>query len=361
MKILHIHPTMRSGGIEAIICSMVNEMSIDNDVTLCTIFEPNSNDVFLNKIDRRVRVRTIGKKNKGFSIKEIFKIFLFVKNGHFDVVHMHGCFYYYLFTVALLFKRNNFVYTVHSNAFMENVSWDKFLIKVKRFFFRHKYIKPVTISPVSQESFRELYGCDSFMIFNGIQSPRLKMSENLLPHKVTANTLLFIHPGRITQAKNQIVLCKAFKRVIDEGHDVVLLIYGSPEDSAILNEMSSYFSDRIKYMGETDDVPSLMAQADAFCLPSIWEGLPVTLLEALAVGCIPICSPVGGIVNVVQHNVNGILSTSESETDYYHALKSFLEIPEEEKERIRKQALKSFADYSITKTSQEYLKVYKNI
>lgn len=48
-----------------------------------------------------------------------------------------------------------------------------------------------------------------------------------------------------------------------------------------------------------------MAHCDAMCLPSIWEGLPVTLLEALSVGCIPICSNVGGIPDVIESGMNG--------------------------------------------------------
>lgn len=40
MKILHIHPSMGGGGIEAMICALVNEMSKSNDVTLCTIYSP---------------------------------------------------------------------------------------------------------------------------------------------------------------------------------------------------------------------------------------------------------------------------------------------------------------------------------
>ena len=49
--------------------------------------------------------------------------------------------------------------------------------------------------------------------------------------------------------------------------------------------------------------------------------MPVTLLEALSVGCIPICSPVGGIVNVVKHGVNGLLSKDSTEEEYYLTVK----------------------------------------
>ena len=44
MKILHIHPSMAGGGIEAMICGLVNEMAKVHDVTLCTIFEPKKDE-----------------------------------------------------------------------------------------------------------------------------------------------------------------------------------------------------------------------------------------------------------------------------------------------------------------------------
>lgn len=50
MKILHIHPSMAGGGIEAMICALANEMSISQDVTVCSIFEPLDTDVFWYKL-----------------------------------------------------------------------------------------------------------------------------------------------------------------------------------------------------------------------------------------------------------------------------------------------------------------------
>lgn len=118
--------------------------------------------------------------------------------------------------------------------------------------------------------------------------------------RISDKTKLFIHAGRMDTPKNQVVLCRIFKRLIDEGEDVVLLIAGSNHRKDIYNQLVPFFCDRIRYLGERSDIPQLMAQCDAMCLPSIWEGLPITLLEALSVGCIPICSPVGGIPNVVE-------------------------------------------------------------
>ena len=359
MKILHIHPTLRSGGIEAIICGLVNEMVQLHDVTVCTIFKPQSTDVFYNKLHPKVKKFSLGKLDFGFSISEVFKIFNVIKKGNYDVVHIHGCFYYYMLAVLLLHSKVKFVYTVHSDADKENISWDRKFFFFKKYCFVHHWVYPVTISPISQQSFYSLYGCDSAMIYNGVQKPYIEQQSNLMDNlRITPKTKLFIHPGRITEAKNQLVLCKVFKRLIDEGHDVVLVIAGMKEDAAIFQSIEPFLSNRIQYIGERSDVPQLMSRADAFCLPSIWEGLPVTLLEALSVGCIPICSPVGGIVNVVKNLQNGLLSKSSSEEDYYQTMVSFLQIKKSQLQDIKVKCKASFETYDVCHTASLYIKEY---
>lgn len=360
MKILQLHTKMVSGGIEAIVCNLSNELSKSHDVTLCTIFQPTEEDVFYRKLDSNIKKITIGKKRFGFSLKEIWRIFRVIAQGHYDVVHIHGCFQYYFLAIALLHAKVKFVYTIHSDARKENQTWDWRLFQLKKFMFSHKWMLPVTISEASQQSFEELYHCESYLIFNGIAKSQQKSSSCKVIDdcRKTAKTKVFLHAGRISEPKNQLVLCKVFKRLVQEGHDVVLVIVGSPEEKAIYASLQPYFSNRIVYLGERSDVAELMAQADAFCLPSLWEGLPVTLLEALSVGCIPLCAPVGGIVNVIESGKNGLLSKDSSGEEYLSTVKAFIGMTDEECAVMKQNALRSFDKYDIKNCANQYLKVY---
>jgi glycogen synthase len=85
----------------------------------------------------------------------------------------------------------------------------------------------------------------------------------------------------------------------------------------------------------------------------------VTLLEALAVGCVPICSPVGGIVNVIQNGENGILSKSSSFEDYLETMKDYLNLTLSDIAALNKNAKESFDPYNITKTAKHYLEYYR--
>lgn len=349
---------MRGGGIESMICGLANEMVKTQDVTVCSIFEPLPDDVFWNKLSPSVHKMTLGKSKPGLSIKEILKVFNLFRKGGFEVIHFHGMFYYYAFSVLLLNNRIKFFYTVHSDAVMENSSWDKRLFPIKGFCFKHGWVHPITISEASQRSFDNLYHCKSTLIYNGVSLPTVGNADIVQEYRITKNTRLFIHAGRIDTPKNQLVLCRVFNRLIVEGLDVCLLIAGGKQKVQIFQQLEPYFCDRIRYIGERNDIPQLMSQCEAMCLPSIWEGLPVTLLEALSVGCIPICSPVGGIPDVVKNGINGFLSESYSEEDYFDTMNHYLSLPYSDICKIKENAKKSFSNYNIENTSDNYLKTY---
>lgn len=352
---------MTGGGIEAIICALLNELVGCHNVTLATIFAPKTSDVFENKLDKRIKRISLGKVNPGFSISEIFKIFRLIKTGDYEIVHIHGFFYYYALSVLLLHRKVKFFYTIHSDANMENTTWDKRFLWLKKMCFSRKYIQPITISPASKESFTQLYKTDSILICNGVLKPKITTIENPIEkYKITPSTKIFVHAGRINVAKNQVVLCKSFTRLINKGYDATLLIAGGNHDNYIMQQLQPFFCERIVYLGERTDIPTLFSFAEAMCLPSIWEGLPVTLLESLAVGCIPICSPVGGIVNVITHGYNGLLSNGSSEDCYYEVLEEYMKMAEEEREKMKKNCKESFAPYDIKQTVSKYELAYRN-
>jgi glycosyltransferase involved in cell wall biosynthesis len=114
-------------------------------------------------------------------------------------------------------------------------------------------------------------------------------------------------------------------------------------------------------MGLRSNVADYFYHADAFCLSSEFEGLPITLLESMAMSCIPICTPVGGIPDVIDNITNGILSKDSSEIELYNAINLFLNMEEFEKINIQKNILKDFKDnYDINICSSKYYSLYCN-
>ena len=134
---------------------------------------------------------------------------------------------------------------------------------------------------------------------------------------------------------------------------------GRVTDSSIFEKMQPFFSERIQYLGEQKNVRDFMNCADAFCLSSTVEGMPITIIEAFSVGCIPITTPVGGCLNMIQSGVNGLLSEETTEDAYYRALSSFVKIDKQTLSEMKEQARLSFVqNYSIQKTADNYLALF---
>lgn len=119
--------------------------------------------------------------------------------------------------------------------------------------------------------------------------------------------------GRVEDiSKGVMWLPGILRRTTDAGADVSLTIAGDGPD---LEELKRRFQplglgERLRFMGRTspDHVPSLMADHDVFLFPSRFEGLPLTLVEAMATGCVPIASRIHGVTDfVVEDGKTGLL------------------------------------------------------
>lgn len=117
--------------------------------------------------------------------------------------------------------------------------------------------------------------------------------------------------GRLATQKNQTMLIKAFEKVTEKYPNEELLIYGQGE---LKEELEDEINKRglehnIHLMGLTSDVPKVLSKAKMFILSSDYEGMPNTLLEAMAVGlpCISTDCPCGGPRTIIEHGKDGLL------------------------------------------------------
>lgn len=354
MNILLCHTTLRSGGIESMIVNLANELSKSHKVTVCLIFEPKDDDVCLKKLSNGIKIISLGKTKRGVNIILLWKLLRIFSKEKYDAIQLNGFFFYYFLSILLLHPFRNFFYTVHNEANEENRSWDKKLFSLKKWCFKKNWMIPITISDNSHLSFKNLYGVDGNLIYNGVPNSLHIEDMCIDNYKKTPLTKILFNPARISEQKNQIMLCMAIKDLVEEGFDICLLIAGSNDNEKIFSELSVYFNERIRYIGEIDNALSFMKQSDAMCLSSIYEGMPVTVLEALSIGCIPICTPVGGIVNVIKNQYNGFLSEDVLLESYKTVLRKFLETSDDDIFNMKKNCIDSFSPFCIENTAKQY-------
>jgi len=118
-----------------------------------------------------------------------------------------------------------------------------------------------------------------------------------------------ISVGRLATEKGHAVLIDAFSHVAAVFPLAHLVLAGG---GALMDELKSTaqaggFGDRIHFLGVRNNIPELLAASDLFILPSHSEGLPMALLEALAMGIPTVCTAVGGIPEVIRDGKTGRL------------------------------------------------------
>ena len=119
--------------------------------------------------------------------------------------------------------------------------------------------------------------------------------------------------GRLAPAKGQLLMVQACARLKAQGASFQLTVVGDGPDRQRLQDAVARdgLGDCVRFTGalNTAEVHQQLQQADAFVLPSLAEGIPVVLMEAMASGVPCVTTPVNGIPELVHHQVNGLLAT----------------------------------------------------
>lgn len=97
---------------------------------------------------------------------------------------------------------------------------------------------------------------------------------------------VFLHVGAFNEQKNQTFLLEAFSRYLERNADARLLLVGDGErrNGCTARAEMLGIGKQVEFLGQRDDIPALLSAADAFLLPSLHEGLPLTLIEAQCAG-----------------------------------------------------------------------------
>ncbi|MHB8544294.1 MAG: glycosyltransferase [Leptospirales bacterium] len=264
---------------------------------------------------------TIIPKKSRYDLSVVPRIRRFLKGGGFDIVHTH------LFTanfwgrLAAMGLPSILVSSAHNVVARER----PFLVRVENFLDRLLSVPTDAIFCVtgqvmqSMEKDAGLPRQKLVTIENGLsfsdhpegsaQSVRSRLG---LPSGIPVLAVI----GRFSTQKNHPGFLEALDRVRKRYPDVVALLVGEGELEKNIRAMAADrgLLDNLRFLGQRRDVPEILRALDLLVVPSLWEGLPNVMLEAMAAGIPVVATRVGGIPDVLTDRVTGVLCEPSPES-----------------------------------------------
>jgi glycosyltransferase involved in cell wall biosynthesis len=147
-------------------------------------------------------------------------------------------------------------------------------------------------------------------------------AEVLKKYHIEQQAQVVVSFGRLTKLKGFDLLIEAFKKVVAEVPNAGLLIGGEGDEKNSLEEAvkQAGLSENVRLPGLVHDVHEVLAVCDLYVNSSKWEGLPMTLLEAMAHGKPMVATDVGGNSEVVHDQITGLLVASNDQNGLSQAI-----------------------------------------
>jgi len=186
-------------------------------------------------------------------------------------------------------------------------------------------------SHMAERAEKELHAAPVACIHNGVDLQKIKVNKSKIEVKrnlgIEGNSPLIGTAGRLVPVKGLDFLLKAAKIMQKKFPRLKVLIIGEGPERKNLESAASKLgiNSQLIFTGEREDVHDLIYAMDLFVLPSLSEGIPMVLLEALALEVPVVVSAVGGIPEVITHQFTGFLVSPKKEQALANACLHLLE------------------------------------
>lgn len=170
--------------------------------------------------------------------------------------------------------------------------------------------------------------------------------------------------GRLTEQKGMRYFIEALPYILKQkGKKIKFIIIGDGEEKEALKKLVKelQLENDVILLGYRSDVQNIMSQLDLLVLSSLWEGLPLTPIEAFSVGKTIVATAVDGTVEIVKDNENGYLIQPKTPQQIADAVIKLYENPET-RQNMEQSAKKTFEQgFSFEIFEGNYLRIYKDL
>lgn len=304
-------------------------------------------------------------------VAAFFSIYRIILKEKPDVVHTHSSKTGILGRFAAYFAGvNNIVHTVHGFGFPAASSRITKLIYFLAEYLASKVTNTLIVMNNDDFNFANVYfksrKCNIKFIRNAVDLTKffpLDLSRKITEKSKYFGTDKFVigFVGRLDDQKNPLEFINAAKMILDCRSDAIFYIVGdgnlSENVRTTINNMG--INQSILMLGWRHDVPDLLRATDILISTSLYEGMPLNILEGMASGSVIIASNVTGNRDLVTHKINGLLYPSGNVNELFSNLMLTLDSNSQREEFIKSSLLEINNNHTISKRLSNLDCIYK--
>lgn len=352
------------GGLQQVvvnICRTIDREKFDISV-LCL----RAMGEFVPEVERLgIKIFFLPQKEKGTDYFSFYKVAKILQHEGIEVIHTHNTQPFVDGTLAAMLSGvKTIVHTDHARDFP-----DKRRYMFAEWLMSHFAYKVVGVSEHTSDNlmkYEKISPRKIVTIENGIDGSKYDI---VIDRQKKKEELGIQHNGpiiglgvRLAAQKGITYLLQAMPQIITSFPEITLVIVGDGELKATLQNEARQLgiADHVLFTGTRLDIPELLKLFDIYVLPSLWEGMPMVILEAMAAGCPVIASDVGGVSKVIDNQQHGLLVESRNPQQLADAVASLLN-DDMLRERLAQNGKTKFnenfsADFMTRKYEQLYLR-----
>ena len=292
---------------------------------LALLLNDSFNIFFLVRQNSRLEKKLLIGRNRVISIKfngssilsDLYMVKRFIKKNHINIIHTNGINSEFFISIGKKISTTEnvrYITTVHGIAEYDRIESKKL---VKHFFSRlqlwsiKNYDNIIAVSGSVKKDLQKKGVMENKII---IINHGIATKKNLSKYNVH-NPFRICTVGRLEKIKNIDLLIRALHQLDKKGNmNFICNIYG---DGSQFNNLSGLIyalglTEKIKLKGYVEEVDNIYSTHDLMIQPSIYESFGMTLLEAMDAGIPVLCSNVGGMTEIVEDEINGLLFNPDS-------------------------------------------------
>lgn len=300
-NILFFTRTMKLGGTENVVLQLCDIFKDKvNKIVVCSCGGVNVEKLNAMNI-KHYEIPDIDNKSVSCILKTLSQVKKIIKSEKISIVHTHH-------RMAAFYTR---LLGVQKKCIFINTSHNTFYDKKKLTRFAYKQANLVACGEMVKKNLEDYFQLSDVTAITNSVYP---FKENVVLDKDIERLhregkFVVANVGRLSEQKGMEYYLGAIPKVINKYPNTHFLVVGEGEDREKLEQMvvKLDIKDKVLFMGYRTDVQNIMSQVDLIVLSSLWEGYPLTPIEAFSVGKTIIATAVDGTVEIVNDNENGYL------------------------------------------------------